>query len=94
MIKHIVFFRFDDKKEVEEVKRRLLDMDGKIDVLRHIEVGVNFLESDRNYDLCLTTHFDSKEDLEIYADHEVHVPVKKYIKSVASSMGCVDYEII
>lgn len=94
MIKHIVFFRFDDKNEVQEVKKRLLGMDGKIDVLRHIEVGVNFLESDRNYDLCLTTHFDSMEDLKIYADHEVHVPVKEYIKSVASSSACVDYEII
>ncbi len=93
MIKHVVFFKFEKVKERDEVKRRLLQMDGKIDVLKHIEVGTNFLESERNYDLCLVTHFDSKEDLKTYADHPVHVPVKNYIASVAKGSAAVDYEI-
>lgn len=93
MIKHVVFFKFESKEEVKEVKKRLLDMDGKIDVLKYIEVGENFLESERNYDLCLITHFETIEDLKIYADHPVHVPVKEYIGTVAKSAVAVDYEV-
>lgn len=93
MIKHVVFFRFDDKAQVDEVKKRLIDMEGKIEVLKYIEVGVNFLESERNFDLCLITHFNSKEDMEIYANHEIHVPVKNYISSVVKAMAAVDYEV-
>jgi hypothetical protein len=93
MIKHVVFFKFESKEETKEVKKRLLDMDGKIDVLKYIEVGENFLESERNYDLCLITHFDTLEDLKIYADHPVHVPVKEYIGTVAKSAVAVDYEV-
>lgn len=93
MIKHVVFFKFESKEEVKEVKKRLLDMDGKIDVLKYIEVGENFLESERNYDLCLITHFDTIEDLKTYADHQVHIPVKEYIGTVAKSAVAVDYEV-
>ncbi|HSQ33927.1 MAG TPA: Dabb family protein [Peptostreptococcaceae bacterium] len=93
MIKHIVFFKFDNNEDAKEVKKRLLDMDGKIDVLKYIEVGENFFESERNYDLCLITHFNNKEDLNIYADHPVHVLVKQYIGTVAKSSAVVDYEI-
>ena len=64
MIKHIVFFKLEDNSEAnkEAVKARIIGMKGKIDVLKHIEVGVNFSPEERAFDLALVTDFETKED--------------------------------
>ncbi len=67
-------------------------MSGKIPQLRHLEVGVDVLRSERSYDLALVTKFDSLEDLQAYQAHPVHVDVTKYIASVIESAVAVDYE--
>lgn len=95
MIKHIVFFKLKEgtPQNIEKAAQALRDMEGKIEVLRSIEVGVDFIRSERSYDIALTTTFDNKEDLQIYQDHEVHMPVKKYAREVCESIFAVDYEV-
>lgn len=96
MIKHIVCFNLLDPTE-ENCKKAaevLLSMKDKIDVLRGIEVGVDFLRSERSCDVVLETLFDSKEDLGTYQDHPYHVEtVKKYMHKVRKSSISADYEI-
>lgn len=92
MIKHVVFFKMKNKCDIQEMKNMLLGMDGRIEELKYIEVGVNFKDSARSYDICLITHFDTKEDLEIYANHEVHMPVKEYASGACESVVAVDFE--
>lgn len=95
MITHIVFFKLVDRSpdSISKAKSVLLSMEGKIQQLRHLEVGVDVIHSPRSYDLALVTKFDSLEDLESYQVHPYHQgEVVKYIKSVAESSVAVDYE--
>lgn len=92
MITHIVFFKLKDKGNIERTREVLSAMEGKIPVLRHLEVGVDVLKTDRSYDLALLAKFDSLEDLQIYQDHPVHQEVIKYIGTVKESVLAVDYE--
>lgn len=93
MIKHIVFFKLEDNSEAnkETVKARIIGMKGKIDVLKHIEVGVNFSPEERAFDLALVTDFETKEDLQAYAIHPLHVEVVTFLKSINTVTKVVDY---
>lgn len=93
MIKHIVFFKLEDNSETnkEAVKERIMGMKGKIDVLKHIEVGVNFSPEERAFDLALVTDFETKEDLQAYAIHPLHVEVVTFLKSINTVTKVVDY---
>ncbi len=94
MVKHIVFFKLEDNSEAhcEEVKNRLLTMKENIKVLENIEVGINFAEEERAYDLALLTDFESEENLTIYAKHPFHQDIITYMKSVSVSSKVVDYK--
>ena len=93
MVKHIVFFKLEDNSEAnkEAVKARIMGMKGKIDVLKHIEVGVNFSPEERAFDLALVTDFETKEDLQAYAIHPLHVEVVTFLKSINTVTKVVDY---
>ncbi len=94
MITHIVFFKLKDRspRSVEKARDVLLGMEGKIPHLRHLEVGIDILHSERSYDIALVTKFDSLEDLATYQKHPVHVEVSKYMTSMRDSAVAVDYE--
>ncbi len=94
MITHIVLLKLvHNTGEIVEEARKVLDgMAGKIPQLRHLEVGVNLIHSYRSYDLALVAKFDSLEDLQAYQNHPVHVEVVKYLQGVRQSTVTVDYE--
>lgn len=95
MITHIVMFKLKDtsKLNIEKTRDVLLSMEGKIDILRHIEVGIDVLHSERSYDIVLVTKFDSMEDLGAYQVNPYHVDVvKKHMHAVRESSVSVDYE--
>ena len=94
MIVHIVMFKFKDENKllnIENVKKKLEELLVKIDVLQSIEVGVDFSDSERSFDLSLYSTFNSKEDLMSYAVHEEHLKVVELIKSVTVESKVVDY---
>ena len=92
MIKHIVMFKLLDKTNIEKVVNALKSLEGNIDVLRSVEIGVNFTESERSYDIVLTTEFNDRKGLNIYGPHPKHLPVVETIRSLCSSSVVVDYE--
>ncbi len=94
MIKHIVFMKLADSSDENRrfIKDKLMSMKEKIEVLKEIEVGLDFSDSPRSYDLALVTVFQSKEDLKIYATHEIHLPIVEYLKSIDTVTKVVDYE--
>lgn len=94
MITHIVMFKLKDRspQNVELTAQVLRDMEGKIDVLRHLEVGVDVLHSDRSYDIALVTKFDSMEGLDAYQVHPIHKKVIEHMLTVRESSVSVDYE--
>lgn len=94
MITHVVLFKLKDasQKNVEKARDVLLGMRGKIPLLRHLEVGMDILHSERSYDVALITRFDSMDDLKAYQIHPLHLEVAKYINSVKEASIAVDYE--
>lgn len=95
MITHIVLFKLAEPtaENLEATRDKLLSMNGKIELLRHLEVGVDVIRSERSYDIALTTRFDSLEDLQAYQIHPYHAgEVVPHMKSVCSAIVAVDYE--
>ena len=93
MIKHIVCFKLKDNS-AEECKKAadiLKSMDSNVDLLRGIEVGVDFLHSPRSYDIILQVVLD---DADAYQKDEYHCSVvKKHMHAVAETSVAIDYEI-
>lgn len=94
MIKHVVMFKLKEKNEeqLEKLSQDLQSLKGKIEQLVGLEVGKDFMGSERSMDLVLITDFNSKEDLSIYAGHPDHVPVVTYAREICSEIKAVDYE--
>ncbi len=95
MIKHIVFFKLskDGLEKKDEIVSKLNSLKNDIDFVRELEVGVNFAQEDRAFDISLIVAVDSKEDLDRYATHEKHIPVVNFIKSLNTESKVVDYEM-
>ena len=94
MVKHIVFWnvRNDENKKqnMEEMKKRLTSLVGKVDGLISAEVGFNFNE--KGFDLALYSIFTDKDALDGYQVHPEHLKVKEFVHSVITDRNVVDYE--
>jgi hypothetical protein len=86
-------FKLKEKnaENMEAAVSILRGLDGKIKSLRFIEVGVDSQETERSYDLVLTTHFDDQEGLSAYASHPTHLPVIETMRNLCSNSIVVDY---
>ncbi len=96
MIVHIVMFSFKEANKKENLvmaKHILQDLVNKIPSLKSMEVGLDFMHSERSYDLVLTSKFDDKEGLSNYAVHPAHLEVVSFIKEVTDDAKVVDYEV-
>jgi len=94
MITHIVLFKLKDRspESVQATADVLRAMEGQIEQLRKLEVGVDVLHTERSYDIALTTIFDSLDDLQAYQVHPVHQKVIEHMSQVRESSVSVDYE--
>ncbi len=95
MVKHIVMFKLKEKSpdNLKALTSALNGMKGRIETLKFLEVGEDFKNSDRSFDLVLTTHFGNRQGLETYAGHKVHQPVIQLTRSLCSQTVVVDYEL-
>ena len=95
MIRHIVLFKIKDecKEEIPQLVRNFYGMKGKIEGMVSLEAGADFLHSDRSWDVALVTEFVSREALDAYQSHPVHMPVKKHMHEVRTASAAIDYEI-
>jgi hypothetical protein len=94
MITHIALFRLKDRspENIERAARVLRGMEGRIDELLSLEVGVDVLRSGHSYDIALTAKFESLEALGAYQIHPVHQEIVRYMSQVGEASVCVDYE--
>ncbi len=96
MIKHIVCFKLQDPtaENCLRAKEVLLSMKGNVPMMREIEVGIDFLKSNRSYDVYLSVIVDDKDALEAYANDPYHCDVvKKHMHAVCASSITVDFEM-
>ena len=94
MITHIVCFKL--KVPLTETAKKNADMlrglEGKIDVIRSLEVGTDIIHNERSFDIALTATFDSIEDLQVYRQHPEHVKAAEFLKEASVRIISVDYE--
>jgi len=96
MIAHIVLFKLNNPtaENAEAVKNMLLSMNGKLPMLRQLEVGVDIIRSERSYDVALYTKFDNLADLQAYQIHPYHADtVVPFMKANCASIVSADYEV-
>ena len=96
MIKHIVCFKLKDNSEENCLKAKevLISMQGNVPQLKGIEVGVDFLHSERSYDIILQVLLDDAKALEDYQNDPYHCSVvKPHMHAVREASVAVDYEI-
>ncbi len=100
MIKHIVMWKLKDsargvskEENAMELKSVLEDLKSKIDVIKEIEVGIDFNKSAAAYDVALYSVFDSRDDLQTYQKHPEHVKVVDFVNEIRDERVVVDYEI-
>ena len=96
MIKHTVCFKLKDNspEECNKAAQILRSMDGNVELMRGIEVGVDFLHSPRSYDIILQVLLDDEKALEEYQNDEYHCSVvKKHMHSVAENSVAIDFKL-
>lgn len=95
MIKHVVCFKLRDNSEEKclEARNVLMSMVGKVPTAKDIKVGIDFLHSERSYDIILEVIVEDRKSLEEYQNDDYHcTKVKPYMHSVRSASVAVDYE--
>ncbi len=80
-------------ERMAEVKTRLLNLKDEIREIAGLEVSFNSpLAPADNFDVILTSEFNSWSDLEIYKNHPAHIEVAEYIKNVKQERSAIDIE--
>lgn len=95
MVKHVLFVKLKEYSEegCEKVKDLFMSMKDEVPFIRELNVGIDYLHSQRSYDIVLELVVDDREALEAYQHHPYHVEqVKPYIHQVRSGSATVDYE--
>lgn len=93
MIRHIVFFRFEDPAvNIPIVRDSLYALRDRIPEIVSMQIGADFMHSPRSSDMVLIVDFKSKEDLEIYDRHPDHQKARVYIHAHRTESRTVDFE--
>jgi len=95
MIVHNVMFEFKAENRdanIVKTKTMLEALVGKIDTLVSMEVGINFVQSERAYDLSLYSTFEDEAGLDSYRVHPEHLKVVAFLKEVSLNSKVVDYK--
>ncbi|MGB4985283.1 MAG: Dabb family protein [Erysipelotrichaceae bacterium] len=96
MVKHVLFCKLKDYSVENANKLRdvFLSMKGNVPVIVDVKSEIDFLRSERSFDVMLEVTLNSREDLQVYAQDKYHCEVvKTYVHSViACTNVVVDYE--
>ena len=94
MIKHIVCFKLKAGESAEKAAEILRSMNGKVPEIIDMEVGVDFLKSERSYDVILQVLLKDEKALDSYQNDSYHCSVvKAYMHNARESSVAVDYYV-
>lgn len=96
MVKHIVMWKLKEDNKLEnaqKIKKSLEALNGAVEVIKSLEVGVNYNSSPAAYDVVLVSEFENDEALSIYQTHPKHIAIGEFVKSVSIDRKVVDYII-
>ena len=96
MFTHVVLFKLSEptNENIKYVSDILKNMQGNIPQLKAVEVGIDELKSERSFEICLITRFNSLEEMKEYQVHPYHVnEVLAKIKPYIEVSKVADYSI-
>lgn len=82
------------KENVAHIQQHIMRLEGKIDVLKSIEVGTNLRYTDRSSDIVAIFNFETIEDLHLFEHDAEHVRIVELIKPFVAEIKTVIYEKI
>lgn len=94
MLKHLVFFKFNDavsESDICDLQQSLNALPGVIEEIRAFEVGRDIIRSERSYDLALVSAFADLDALNRYQIHPAHQAVIVKVKQLCANVVAVDY---
>jgi hypothetical protein len=93
MVRHIVLYTFKEGVNKEEaikvIDGALTPLVGQIPGLLHLEVKLAF----NGMDYALYSEFESRETLEAYAVHPLHLAAKEKFHHFIGTRVAADYEV-
>ena len=93
MVKHIVMYTFkegvDKNAAIGVIEGALMPLVGKIPGLQHLEVRLAY----SGMDYALYSEFESKQALEEYRIHPLHLAAKEKFHHYIGSRVAADYEV-
>ncbi len=95
MIRHIVFFKFKPETSAGDradflTRVRQLAVLPEVDQL---EVGEDFLHTQRSFDVALMVTFADRAALDSYQINADHLPVPQRAREICEAIAAVDYEL-
>jgi hypothetical protein len=95
VIKHVVLWRLkSDNGDIFHTVRAALEaQQGKIPGLLRVEVGRNFATARRAVHFALVCEFDSRDSLNAYHRHPVHMQTRAVVDPLVEEHWIVDYEV-
>ncbi len=81
------------KAQLLEVKQALDLLPNYIPEIKNYEVGINFVENPRAYDLVIVSEFETLEALDTYRVHKEHIKAVEIIAKYKKDIRAVDYEV-
>lgn len=98
MIKHIVMWKLKDtahgntkEQNAELIKEKLEALNGRIEGMIRLEVGIDFSNTESSGDVVLYSEFRTEKDLENYQNHPEHKAVMPFIMEARAERRVVDY---
>lgn len=97
MIKHLVLVKPKVTSENVEIWKflnaKVKDLPKMVSGIESVEIGKNFCTRSQGYDFVFSIIFNSMKDLEEWAEHPRHIPIKNFMMANAD-MIVMDYPLV
>ena len=92
MVRHIVLWRLKSPNDFAKVSETLGRQLGRIPGLLGVEVGRSFNTGRRAVDFALVCDFESREALEAYHRHPIHMETRAVVDPLVTEHWISDYQ--
>lgn len=93
MIRHVVLCKIKQNAPLQKIKEEIENLKEKIEVIKHIEVGIDIRFDSNPSDFCIITEVEDTTDLKTYATHPEHLKVIEFLKQYLTERRVVDYYV-
>lgn len=84
---------FERAETSRKVKQAFEELRGRIEGMRHLEIGIDISAVDYACDVVLLADFDSQDALQQYATHPEHLRVRRELEGLRITRHQVDYPV-